>query len=48
VERNLKGMGVKDWKKNWRWKGINGRKLGSRPRPKLGCTAKETERERIL
>jgi hypothetical protein len=27
VERELKGMGVKDWK-SWRWKVINGRKFG--------------------
>jgi hypothetical protein len=38
VKRELKGMGVKDWK------GINGRKLWRRPRPKLGCRAKERER----
>jgi hypothetical protein len=41
VERELKGMGVKDWKR--RWKGINGRKPWRRPRPKLGCRAKERE-----
>jgi hypothetical protein len=37
VERELKGI---------EWKGINGRKLWRRPRPKLGCRAKERERER--
>jgi hypothetical protein len=39
VERELRGMGVKGWTR------INGRKFWRRPRPKLGCRAKERERE---
>jgi hypothetical protein len=38
VERELKGMGVKDWK----------RLAWSRPRLKLGCRAKERERENSI
>jgi hypothetical protein len=42
VERELKGMGVKDWKRlafeRDKWK---------RPRPKLGCRAKERERKAL-
>jgi hypothetical protein len=41
VERKLKGMGAKDWKR------IIERKLWRRPRPKLSCRAKERERERL-
>jgi hypothetical protein len=44
VERELKGMGVKDWKRlaleRDKWK-----KIWRRPRPKLDFRAKERERE---
>jgi hypothetical protein len=39
TERN----GCKGLEKDDNWKGINGRKLWSRSRPKLGCRAKEKE-----
>jgi hypothetical protein len=38
VERELKGMGVKDWKR-LALKGTTGRRSWRRPRPKLGCGA---------
>jgi hypothetical protein len=42
VERELKGMGVKDWRRlaleTDKWK-----KLWRRPRPKLGCRVKQRE-----
>jgi hypothetical protein len=41
VERDLKEMRTG---KGWDWKGINGRKFWTRPRPKLGCRANERER----
>jgi hypothetical protein len=44
-ERELKGMGLRIGK-DWRWKGINGRKLWRRTRPKLGCRSEESEGER--
>jgi hypothetical protein len=46
VERELKGMGVKDCKDSC-WKGINGRKLWRRLKPKLGYRPKESESKLI-